>query len=273
MCAKLAVCFRIGILYIERNEISKALVYLERAKELNEKSNFLKQYTVLIYQNLAEAYIMDYIKNKSNMDKITQLKSIRKIKETCKRALNKAKDWVLHYGGALRVNARYELLKGNLKNAEELLIKSIDHCNKYNRKFEAAKSYYEYAQFLKLTLREDDAKLHFESAYQMFHKMGTLAYERKAADFLGIDYRNTDLGKGLSKEIRNYQRMSSFMALIRNISSILDMNTLLDKILATVIEVSGAQNGILMLKNEKTVSWKHWHKRLQAKASMIYLIR
>lgn len=246
-----SISIELGIMYIERNEISKALVYLERAKELNEKSNFLKQYTVLIYQSLAEAYIMDYIKNKSKMDKVTQLKNIRKIKETCKRALKKTKDWVLHYGGALRVNARYELLNGNLKNTEELLIKSIEHCNKYNRKFEAAKSYYEYAQFLKLTLREDEAKSHFESAYQMFHKMGTLAYERKAADFLGIDYRNTDLGKGLSKEIRNYQRMSSFMALIRNISSILDMNTLLDKILVTVIEVSGAQNGILMLKNEK----------------------
>ncbi|HOV28062.1 MAG TPA: sensor domain-containing diguanylate cyclase [Pseudobacteroides sp.] len=119
-------------------------------------------------------------------------------------------------------------------------------------KFEAAKGYYEYAHLLKLTLREDEAKSNFETAYHMFHKMGASVYERKCADFLGIDYRGTNIREGLSKEIRNYQRMSSFMELIRNISSILEMNTLLDKVLMTVIEVSGAQNGCLMIKNSKS---------------------
>lgn len=116
-----SVSIELGILYLERNEISKALVYLKRANELNKKSNFLKQYTVLIYQNLADAYIMDYVKNKNNMDRATRFKYIKKIKFTCNKALSKTKSWVLHYGGALRVNAKYERLVGNLKNAEKLL--------------------------------------------------------------------------------------------------------------------------------------------------------
>jgi diguanylate cyclase (GGDEF)-like protein len=152
----------------------------------------------------------------------------------------------------LRVNAGYMLCKGNIKDAEKIYLKSIEHCLKYKRKFEAAKSYYEYGLLLKLLRRIDEAKSSFESAYDIFDKIGADSYKIKTADYLGISYQENYLTRGVPKEIRNYQRMYSVISLIRNISSILDLNVLLDKILMTAIEISGAQNGYLMLRNEKT---------------------
>ncbi|TYQ15179.1 UNVERIFIED_CONTAM: diguanylate cyclase (GGDEF)-like protein [Acetivibrio alkalicellulosi] len=245
-------CIELGILYLDINDISKAIEYFEKAKELKDKNNFISQYVVLLYHNLADAYILDFIKNERNMNRSTQLSYIKKIKYTCKQALKYTKHWALHYGGALRVNACYKLLKGEIKNSEKLYLKCINHCNKYNRKFEAARGYYEYGLLLKLLRRVDEAKSCFEIAYDIFNKIGAISYKNKVGEHLDKSYHNINLINGASQEIRNYQRMLSIISLIKNISSILDMNILLDKILMTAIEVSGAQNGYLMLKNEKT---------------------
>ena len=46
-----------GLLEIEKNNYKESIKYLEKAKELYENNNFIKEYTVLVYPFLLEAYI------------------------------------------------------------------------------------------------------------------------------------------------------------------------------------------------------------------------
>ncbi|MDQ2085078.1 diguanylate cyclase [Herbivorax sp. ANBcel31] len=239
----------IGITYIECNEISKAIDCLEKAKKINEQNQFLKQYTVLLYQNLAEAYIAHFLQNTQNMKRHDKNKYLNKIKRICKKAISQTKQWVLHHGGALRCNARYQMLTGNFNEAEKMFLNSINHCNKYLRKYEASKSYYEYGLFLKLFGREKESKYNLETSYNLFKEIKSTAYEIKVLKLLGVEYGDKNHHERLSKEIKNFQRISSIETVSRSISSILDLDILLDKVLSTVIEISGAQSGCLMLKN------------------------
>ncbi len=109
----------LGHLNLERGKPADALKYLEKAKILNEKSNFLKDYVVLLYPYLAEAYLMQFIAAAEDITVKEKELYLKKIRRACKDALHKNRSWATHYGGALRIQGKYYALIRKGKKAEE----------------------------------------------------------------------------------------------------------------------------------------------------------
>ena len=238
----------LGIQFLEKGDIKRALEYLEEADSLYSKNNFLKQYTIHLFPYLTECYIEQYKINKKKKD-------LAKIKKSCKISLSITKSWNTHYCIAVRVSAKYYALIGNIKKAEKLLSQSIELCLKFDRKYELAKSLYEYALFLDQINRKKESNNKLQSAYRIFKELDAKVYLKRTANLLGVKDNETSS----TQRLMDKQRLSTIIKLSQDISFILNIDNLLDDVMTKAIEVTGAQRGYLFLVNENT-------KQLEMKA-------
>lgn len=241
--------------FIEKSNIKKSLEHLQNAKKLHLKYRLLPQYIIHLYNSIPEAYISEYLMKKVEISKKEKKQNIKKIKKSCKEAINKTKKWASHYGGALRVNAKYYALTGKNKKAEQYFLQSIEHCKRIERKYELAKGLYEYGIFLKQINRDTESKEKLESAYRIFKEIDSKVYLMRTSDLLGITEEITS-----TERLMERQRLSSIIKVSQDISSILNLDELLDNVMSKAVEVTGAQRGYIFIHNDKT-------KKLEVRAS------
>jgi serine phosphatase RsbU (regulator of sigma subunit) len=242
------VNIQLGILFLEQNEIEKSLGYLNTARELYEKNNFLKHYTILVYPFIAEAFLADYLQKKNSMSKTEKRASLKKIGKSCAEAMRKTRSWVTYQGISMRIAAKYYAETGKNLKAEKLFLESIDLHKGLGRKYELAKSLYEYALFLDRSGYERKARGELESAYRIFKEIDSKVYARRVADMLGIE--ETDSTP--PERLMDRQRLASVITVSQDISSILNVDLLLDGIMGKAVEVTGAKRGYLFLINDRT---------------------
>jgi len=253
------VCFsymNLGYLELERDNLQKAIELLEKSREIYEKSYFIKNYLVHLYVLLAEAYIRKMkdgviIKNKETR------KKMKKLKNVTRAALHKTKNWTNHYGGALRVTAEYCALVGKNRKAEEYFVKSIAHTSGLQRRFEEARGRYEYGKFLSGAKREEEAQASLEKAVKIFEEIGSEAYVKRTRELLGVKEPMTRSGSGeestAQERLESERKMVAVLDTSRYLSSVLNMEELLEKIMDKTIELVGAERGILLMyPDEKT---------------------
>jgi transcriptional regulator with GAF, ATPase, and Fis domain/tRNA A-37 threonylcarbamoyl transferase component Bud32 len=240
----------LGVLAYENNDFKKAYTYLEEAKLLYEKNNFMKQYVVLLFSHLTELYIRDFLQKSGNITTEERKKYMRKIGTSVKEALKMIKPWPTHYGGALRAAAKYYMLAGKNKASKKLFLKSIEHCRKIERKYELGKSHYEYGKFLKQTGREEQAKESLESAYIIFKEIGSQVYKKRIVALLGIEEEGEKEGIASIQRLKSQERLDSIIQVSRTISSILNLELLLENIISLAMEITGAQRGYLFIKEK-----------------------
>ncbi len=225
-----------GYLENERGNYDIAARHLEEARKLHENNHFLQDFTVNVYSLLADAYM--------GMGD----PGLKRTGDTCRRALKAVKRLVNHHCSALRVNAKYFALLGRKKKAEKLFQKSIESARKISRKYEAAKSCYEYGNFLDSQNRKEAARENWRQALEIFREIGAKAYEKRCEDMLGIKAED----KGTTQErLTQKLELSSIISASHNLSSILDLDSLLEKIMDISIEITGAERGLLFLYPEK----------------------
>ncbi|MCP4136651.1 MAG: protein kinase [bacterium] len=235
---------------LEQGCPEKAVMYLEEAKELNEKNSFLKQYTVAVYFNLARAYIEEYLLKEQELPGKKRALYIKKIKEASFLALKKTKKWAAHLGGALRVMGSYYALIGSNDRAKKFFQLSIDHCLKTGREFERARSLYQYGLFLTQVGERELSKKKFETAYQVFCEIAAMLYIERVGKLLGIkeqEIDSTSIQRLLDKE-----RTSSINRLSRKISMIPDIDQLLNEVISEATLLTGAQRGYLFIIDQKS---------------------
>ncbi|MFH1395115.1 MAG: diguanylate cyclase [Candidatus Omnitrophota bacterium] len=228
----------------------KAIELLEKGRKLREENNFLKNYTTYLYVYLAEAYIEQY-KNSTGQDPKEQL---RKIKKAVEAALRKTSKWINHYGGALRAAGEYYSLLEKNRTAENYFLKSIAHTSRIGRRFEEARTMYEYGRFLKKVGREDESRTRVREAYDIFKEIGAKLYEDKTQVFLGTKEEVIiEEQKALTQQekLETERKMIAVLDTSRYISSVLDMDELLEKIMEKTIELVGAERGILLMYPEE----------------------
>lgn len=245
-------CAEAGSLFIEKGDIQKALEFLEESNNVYKTNRFLKQYVGLLHFNLPDAYLYDYLNRQDALSHKERKTYLNIIGKACKNAVKEIIKWPTHFGGVLRVNAKYYALIGKQKKAEKLFLQAMEHCSKHRRKYEFAKAVFEYGVFLKNIERFSESKKKFETAYNIFKEIGAKAYEKRVAELLGITKEYEDSPERYTKDMQYYQRMSSIIALSQDLSSILNLEDLLKKIISIAIEVTGAKNGYLMLIDDKT---------------------
>ncbi len=178
-------CIELGATLVEDNRPEEAIAMMQEARKLYETHHLLKQYSGHVYQVLARALILAYLKNKDNLGKAEQSKELAKIGKATKLAVKTTKKLPTHYGEALRMRAKYLILQGSTKRVDHLFKQSIKHCADISRKFEHAVSLYEYGVFLENTVKSNDYTRQYETAYYIFKEIGAKKYEQKLAALLG----------------------------------------------------------------------------------------
>jgi len=165
----------LSLIYLKEGDIDKAIEYIEKAKDLFEKNEFLRQYVVSIYPYLAEIYIAEFmvVHDKSRLSNFFYK---RKIRNACKTALKKTAPWASNHGQSLRVYAKYNSLIGRNGRARAFHKESIKHNKDIGRPYELAKSYFEYGLFLKEIKNYTESKSYIELAYNIFSEIGSLYY-------------------------------------------------------------------------------------------------
>lgn len=246
------VIVSLGYLELEKGNYYKAIEYLEEAKELFEKNSFIRYYLVALYSFLTEAYIKQLALADLNCNKINKEQAIKKIRRTCLKALKVSKPWVYNYGRALRINAVYYNLIGKQDKAEQFLLKSIEQNESISCKHELAKAYYEYGNLLNSQNMAEEAESNWNEAYSIFKEIGAKVYLERCAILLGHIPEQEDENESTSKDrLRADRRMSAVLTTSRYLSSILDLDDLLKKIIDKAMELTGAERGMLLLYPEE----------------------
>ena len=251
---------KLGILFLEMGEIVKSLDYLNKSKELFKEHNLLDPYCAYLFVHLADAQIEDYLFNESLLNPKDKKERLKEIKKSCGIAQKKTRKWVSRYCGYLRVKAKYFAIIGKDKKSKKNFILSINLCKKMEKKFEQAKGHYEFGMFLNQTGETNEAKSQFESAYSIFNEIGSKNYINELATILGIKKeKEQSIKKNLEKE-----KIITILKLGKKLSSINNFDELIKKVLATSIELIGAQRCIIFLFNTKT-------NELEPRASLNYI--
>ncbi|MAG12963.1 MAG: hypothetical protein CMN78_00010 [Spirochaetales bacterium] len=125
---------------------------------------------------------------------------------------------------------------------------SINHHKKIERKYNLAKSYYSFGIWLREIAKAKEAQAALQEAYSLFRDIGSEDYANKVADSLGITEKtDTQIERILDK-----RKLTSIISVTQRISSILDLDLLLENIMDTILEVTGAQRGYLLIVNRQT---------------------
>lgn len=246
-CITLA-CY--GEVELEKASYDQAIYYLKQAREIDQKNNFLRENVVYLYPFLADAYLKKLKEQAKTGISINYKQSF----VLCKDALKITKAWPNHYGTAMRVMAGYHALRNNRRKAEKYYRNSIAHYEKLKRKYEAAKCYLEYGNFLNSILRRDEANFNWHQAYHIFKSIGANAHMKICEDLI-----NLTTGKAVGDEstitnrLTSERRKNAMITTGRYISSILNIDRLLEKVLDCAMELVGAERGVLLLYPETGV--------------------
>lgn len=242
------VNIQLGVVFLEKGDVDNALSYLAQARDLYEKNNFLKQYTVMVYPFLALALIQEFNAGKDALSRSETRVKLLKIKRACALALKKTRPWTTHYGIALRAQALYYALVNRNRKAETFFHESIEHNDRLGRRYEIARSLLDYGSFLDATGKADQARRRWGSARRIFAEIGARVYAQKSADLLGDNEEDSTI----SQRFMDRQRLSSVIKVSQDISSILNLDTLLEIVMGKAIEVTGAQRGFLFIYDDKS---------------------
>ncbi len=238
-----------GYLYIEAGDYRRALQMTDAAMELDRRHHFtLRVYAAPLYLYRAEALMRSYEDERGSLGKGERLRRLSEIRAAWAEAWKACRRWPAHRGPAARVRARVLMLAGKHRGAERACARAVEECSRAGRRFELAKTLFEYGLMLRETGNEVKAAARFESALRMFREIGSRQYERRAAELVGqgADERSP------VQRLTDRQRLSSIIRISQDMSSILRLDVLLEHVMARAIEVTGAQRGYLFMYNDRT---------------------
>jgi len=250
ICAEKRIYFNLcvsniemGVLYCEKNDHDRALQYFREAEKMDMENSFIKEYTALLYIGIAECSLKKMIRDKS-YDFTVSREDVSDIKKACLLALAKTARFVNNRAYALRIYAEFNDAVNRPKRAESMYLKSIQHAMALGRRYEQARSLMSYGLFCRRRGNEAEAVSRLKAAHSIFTEIGAQGYASKLSEMFGVYVPE----KHSSGQYFDHQRLAAIMMLGQDISSILDLDELLEQILNKAVEVTGAQRGYLFIR-------------------------
>ncbi len=232
----------LGYLSLERGDCDAAIEHLERAIAIDESNNFIRDYVVQMYPYVATAYIMKYLQGERGAGA-----ALLRIRAACRRAVSMTRKWPNHHGSALRVMAMYHSLAKNERAAERCFAESVILCSRNGRKYELARTLFEYGKHLWRSGMEKAGLMKQESARRILRGINAAPAWWQAGPLPWIEAATG--GDSPANPPVDATRLASVITVSRNISSILNLDQLLDGIMGNAVEVTGARRGYLFIKN------------------------
>jgi len=243
---KCLTCIFLGHLHTEKGEIVKAILYMNEARDLIESNMFPPYYITIYYSYYSLLLIQRYMVNQGSLSPKEMKKERKLIGRECRRAIRKTRVWMLNQPVCLRAMALYHALSHDSGNARMYFEKSIDFARKIGRRYEQARSLYEFGVFLRQSGDWNGAWDRLLSAYLLFEEIGVTLFRVRIAEQLGLRTGEGAAAEGpISREKMRYVLEKS-----REFGVFTDLDALLDSILALAMEVSGARSGYIFLYDD-----------------------
>ncbi|MBU0574301.1 MAG: protein kinase [Candidatus Margulisbacteria bacterium] len=245
------ICFVLGRAYALYGDFNAAFDKLSKSRYYIEKKLKMKgPYAIPAYLYSGEAYLQarDKIKGLSARDKEKHLKLAEKYNRETMKLVNKF--GAGYKGFALGVKGQIEIAKGNKDKAIKTLKMAIDHALSVNDKYEwglACAALGEYLLRFDVTYPSKETLAALKEAERLFKEIDARGELEKLTRLLG----RYETQKKPEEQLREKVELSSFFKVSQIMSSILDPDRLIEKIMDSIIEVLGAQRGFLFLYNEQ----------------------
>lgn len=235
-----------GCLYIEANDTTRAISFLEEARSIDKEGYFSPQHVNHLYAHLSEAYSKAYTTTQPG-SVCTDKSLIRKAVKFANIAIRKSRCWPSLQPKALRAKAIASSACGDTQKALRFFEKSIVVARKLGIRFDEALSLLEYALFLLQRGNNEKSRECLEQACDIFSSIGSRGYEEICSKLLGI---RMDDYTPLNTAIRNIRQSILKEASIHLAVGIHNAEKL-NAMMNSIYEYLGAEEAFLFLINEE----------------------
>ncbi|NCC53063.1 MAG: GAF domain-containing protein, partial [Spartobacteria bacterium] len=226
----------------------EASVFLKEAMAVEDGLFLPVDYAGPVHHTLAEAYI-----GKAGVSGGKRWKYLLQAAVPLSRGLFILRRWPSHYAGALRVAGNFWACAGWRAKAFSLFRRSIAHAERLGRCFEEARARMDYG----LALREKgwtfEGDCQLREALRIFASIGAKGFSERVQSALGMNPAegsalaipvSTDCASQRLSEDRSFDAVFSSS---RYLTTILDHDELLERIVDTAIQLTGSRRGMLYL--------------------------
>jgi AraC-like DNA-binding protein len=240
----------LGYCFLEKNEIPRALHYLQHAKDLFDSGNFLRHYTVHLFYHMAEAMLFALTANSRN-NSASNKKRLKEIKKIVSRALRESTRWRTHRPGALRSAALFSGIEGKTSKAERLYAAAIEEAKKIGRKYEQSLSMVQLSSLLLRHGKEKKALQLLTDALGLASQIGAEGIKKRIIGLLGFERCSEDSIAPLTHSISK-EKLSAAIQLCDEIISSVDSDELMERLLENSLKLTNAQRAYLFILDRKS---------------------
>jgi len=180
----------LGATAIMKKNYAEAVDFLINAQQIIADNSFIPQYVYPVYCNFADALIKLNQSSKNTIDDIHSKQLHHKMKKAIFTAIMKTFYLPTHFASSLRVAALYFFGVKNKKLLSDILFwLSYVVGEKYHRKYEVAKTCYEYSQML-IDVGSNRVDDFIQKAFNYCTEIGAHELHEKLNMILGYDDEN-----------------------------------------------------------------------------------
>ncbi len=258
----------LGYAHLKRREYDKAVKALEEAVDLISRYMLRGGFLGDVYWILAETYFG--IVETRNISHSKRREYLKEAKKLCKKAFIWGKWYKVRLGPAYRVNGTYQWLAGNKQKAIKHWEAGIKFLKEQTEdRYQLGLIYYEAGKWLLRDKGEGESTPRSQEELSQIKASCPQGWEylKKAEGLFAEIEARLDLQRTREllreplqekKEEISFQEgltarreLVSVLQVNQIISSILDLEELLNKVMQAAIEVTGGERGFLMLYNDK----------------------
>lgn len=237
-CDGLSFALRYNGLYKEAADFG------ERGINLFEKAKIRYWWSSRLYARTAEAYFEKILR--SGVDKSI----LQKTKVLSEKMMHWARRHKVYYPIALRTVATQLWFENKKKKAVKLFIKSAKISREAGALWDVAQAFYQMGKLMCRSLRfKRVGKKSLARALLLFRKMGARPFVEDIKRMLGLSHSTDEFTP--RTRLKTERELTTVMETAVYISSILDLEELLEKIVEKSMELTGAQRGVLFLYPEE----------------------
>lgn len=231
----------LGIMELENGEKLTAIDYFKNIL-------LLKNNDASIYLYLAEAYIDQLFSNDRFvlLEKNVIIGDTSRLLKLAKKLSSKPQRGRYYYQRA----RLYEFMGKNTL-ANEYYNASIKLLNKFSEQYLLARVYKDYAEFLNNNGEKEKCNDNLEKAYIIFSRIGARKYIDKIKKHFNLS-NNENERLSMLRKIKYASQLEIILKLNQHISSMLNIQDLLDKVLKIAIRYTGAEGGYIFTIDRNT---------------------
>lgn len=243
-----SLCVRGQVLH-KKGDLRGALQAFEECLHVIEDNKLLNDYVSESYVAYAEAVLTRLERDGRGSNRRTRA-LLRHAKRATARALKAARAFPNYRPMALVVKARLAAAEGRSEPARRWFEEAISEASRAGQRYELGRARAAYGRWLMSEPTEGElGRQEIEGAVEIFRALSAQYDLQQALLSLGLAVETEGVSL-VSHDLGERRQLASLFKVSELVSSIRDVEVLLDKVMDIAIEATGAERGFLMLLDQ-----------------------